>query len=99
MALMLAGVAGFFLFPRGSARAWFLALLGALLVTHFVFYGGARYHFPLLPFFVLFTAAALDARLRGVSRARGRAATLLVPLLWAGLLGIWAGELSVILSP
>lgn len=97
MAVMLAGVAGFFFFPRGSARAWLLALLGVLVATHFVFFGGARFHFPLLPFFALFTAAALDARLRGARRLRGRAAALLVPLAWAGLLGIWAGEAAVLL--
>jgi hypothetical protein len=94
---LLAGVLGFFLAPRGSARVWFLALLGVLVVTHFVFYGGPRYRFPLLPFFVLFAAAALDARLRGVPRVPGPMRSLAVIAGWAALLGIWAGELAIVL--
>jgi hypothetical protein len=97
MVAMLAGVLGFFLAPRGSARVWFLALLGVLVATHFAFYGGARYRFPLLPFFVLFAAAALDARFRAAPRAPGRLRPLAVIAAWSALLGIWAGELAVVL--
>ncbi|HET9252339.1 MAG TPA: hypothetical protein VFP58_09495 [Candidatus Eisenbacteria bacterium] len=99
MAVMLGGMLGFFLFPRAPARVWFLALLLGLLVVHFVFYGGARYHFPLMPFFVLFTAALLSARPAAVRdlRAGGRARTVALAVATACLMGIWAGEAAVVL--
>jgi hypothetical protein len=95
MALLLLGTIGFARVPIGPTRGWFLALLVALVATHFVFYGGARYHFPLMPFFVLFTAA-LVAGLPGSIRPHGRAATVSIAATWAGLLGIWAGEAAIL---
>jgi hypothetical protein len=96
MATMVMASLGFFLFPRGGVRAWFFALLGSLVVAHFVFYGGARYHFPLMPFLVLFAAVPLAGRAAEI-RPPGRRRALATAVAWACLLGIWAGEASVVL--
>ena len=95
MAFLLLGTLGFARIPMGPTRSWFLALLGAVVATHFVFFGGARYHFPLMPFFVLSTAAFATGFPESL-RPRGRAAVLLVTTICAGLLGIWAGEAALL---
>jgi hypothetical protein len=99
MAVMLGGMLGFFLSPRAGARVWFLALLLGLVTIHFVFYGGARYHFPLMPFLVLFTAMLLLAprtALRDL-HAGGRTRAVALAVASTCLLGIWAGEAAVVL--
>ena len=96
MAVMLGGLVGFSLLPRAGARVWFAALLLGLLVLHFVFYGGARYHFPLMPFLVLFTAALLTTRPSAL-RPAGRARTTTLAVACACLIGVWAGEAVVVL--
>jgi 4-amino-4-deoxy-L-arabinose transferase-like glycosyltransferase len=96
MAAMILGVPGFFLFPRGGVRAWFLALLGSLVVAHFIFYGGARYHFPLMPFLVLFAAIPLAGRAAEI-RPPGRRRDLAMAVAWTCLVGIWAGEATILL--
>jgi hypothetical protein len=99
MAVMLGGLLGFFLFPREAARVWFLALFLGLVTIHFVFYGGARYHFPLMPFLVLFTASVLTARRTALRdlQAGGRTRAVALAVATMCLLGIWAGEAAVVL--
>ena len=96
MAVMLAGIVAFSLLPRVGGRLLFAALLLDLVVLHFVFYGGARYHFPLMPFLVLFTAALLSTRPTEI-RTGGRARTVALAVACACLIGIWAGEAAIVL--
>jgi 4-amino-4-deoxy-L-arabinose transferase-like glycosyltransferase len=92
MLAALLGTLGFFFFPRGMTRGFFLALLFATLATHFMFYGGARYHAHLMPFLTLFAGAWISGR-RGESSVRlGRFAALTVGLVWLGLGAVWVAE-------
>jgi hypothetical protein len=95
LVFLLLGTLGLARTARGPTLAWFLALLGTLVSIHFTFYGGSRYHFPLMPFFVLFTAALVAGRPASL-RPPGRARALAVLVAWAGLLGIWAGEAAIL---
>ncbi|HEU5310592.1 MAG TPA: hypothetical protein VFV24_03980 [Candidatus Eisenbacteria bacterium] len=99
MVVTLGGLLGFFLYPRAATRVWFLALLLGLVTIHFVFYGGSRYHFPLTPFLVLFTAVLLTARRTALRdlHAGGRTRTVALAVATTFLLGVWAGEAAVVL--
>jgi 4-amino-4-deoxy-L-arabinose transferase-like glycosyltransferase len=95
---MLLGTLGLFSYPRGPTRAFFLAILGASLATYFVFYGGGRYHFPLMPFFVLFAAEWLFGRRARPGKPGWKMYTA-VAIIWAGLLGTWVAELVLVMRP
>ena len=97
--LLLTGLLGLLAAPRSDLKAALLALLGSWIAVHFVFYGGSRYHFPLMPLFAVYAAQVLARAAGGKSAAPGRltkrgwAAFL---TLSAGLLGVWAGEYWVV---
>lgn len=94
---MLFGILGVFSYPQGPTRAFFLALLATTLATSFVFYGGGRYHFPLMPFLVLFAAGWVGTtRSPQPPRLEGRRAVA-VAVIWTGLAGIWIAELATVL--
>jgi len=93
--LMLLGSLGFLIYPRDEVRATFLAVLGCWLATHFVFFGGSRFHFPLMPFFALFTAGVL-ADPAGAVRALAPRRIAATAVIWLGLLSIWAAEIATI---
>jgi 4-amino-4-deoxy-L-arabinose transferase-like glycosyltransferase len=96
---ILIGTLGLFAYPRGPTRAYFFAILGASLATYFVFYGGGRYHFPLMPFFVLFAADVLAGRRTlGPSRP-GWKTYVAIAVIWEGLLGVWISELVLVMRP
>ncbi len=95
---ILLGTLGLFAQPRGPTRAYFLAILGASLTTYFVFYGGGRYHFPLMPFFVLFAADWLTGR-RATPGKWGWKTYAVIALIWEGLLGVWIAELVLVMRP
>lgn len=88
---LLAGVVWFF----GSAqnRFWwaFTAILTSWLLIHFVFFGGGRFHFPLMPFFIVFAAQLLpDVKQRLHQFSRGRKVLAAIAVL--GLISIWIFE-------
>jgi len=95
---VLLGTLGLFTYPRGPTRACFLAFLGASLATYFVFYGGGRYHFPLMPFFVLFAADWLAGRRAGRPKP-GWKTVAAVACVWTALLGVWIAEIVVATRP
>ena len=95
---VLLGTLGLFAQPRGATRAYFLAFLGASLATHFVFYGGGRYHFPLMPFFVLFAAQWLSGQRAGPARP-GWKTFAAVALIWEALIGVWIAEIVLVMRP
>lgn len=68
----------------------FAALLMAILVSSFVFFGSSRFRFPLMPFFVLFGAQFLGERvpLHQVRRRDTLAAAAVAVL----ILAIWIAE-------
>jgi 4-amino-4-deoxy-L-arabinose transferase-like glycosyltransferase len=89
--IMIVGMFGFVASER-NFRWWiFFGLLSCWIVTHFLFFGGSRFHFPLLPFFALFAATVLpdfQKTLRTLSSVNK--AVFSVFLL--GLLAIWTAE-------
>lgn len=94
---MLLGTLGVFSYPRGPTRAFFFALLAATLTTSFVFYGGGRYHFPMMPFFVLFAAAWVAARRSHQPTGWDWRQGWVVAVVWIGLVGIWVGEFVTVI--
>lgn len=95
---ILLGTLGLFVQPRGPTRAYFLAILGASLATYFVFYGGGRYHFPLMPFFVLFAADWLTGRRAGDARP-GWKTYAAIAVIWEALIGVWIAEIVLVMRP
>lgn len=95
-AAMLLGTLGLFAQPRGPTRAYFFAILSASLAMYFVFYGGSRYHSPLMPFLVLFAASWLTGRRLGPEKPGWRSYAA-IALIWEGLLGVWIAELVLVM--
>jgi hypothetical protein len=56
-----AGILGFFFFPSGRKNEFrFVALLGAFwIAVHLVFFGNHRFHYPLMPLFILSATYAM----------------------------------------
>jgi len=96
---ILLGTLGLFVQPRGPTRAYFLAILGASLATYFVFYGGGRYHYPLMPFFVLFAADWLAGRRAAGPERPGWKTFAATAIIWEGLLGVWIAEAVLVMRP
>ena len=97
--VLLTGMLGLLAAPKSDLKAAFLALLGVWIAVHFVFYGGSRYHFPLMPLFALFAAQVMARATSGAEAAPGRLtrrAWVGYLLFTAGLLGVWAGEYWVV---
>ena len=93
--LLLTGILGALAAPRDDLKVALIAMVASWLAVHFVFYGGSRYHFPVMPLFALY-AGRLAARAQlgpgavpGTITRRGWAAFV---ILAAGLFGVWAGE-------
>jgi len=95
---MLLGTLGLFTQPRGPTRAYFLAFLGTSLAVYFVFFGGGRYHFPLMPFFVLFAAQWLAGGPTGPAKP-GWKTYAAVAVIWEALIGVWIAEIVLVLRP
>lgn len=101
VALLLTGMWGSLAAPRSDLKAAFLALLGSWIAVHFVFYGGSRYHFPLMPFFSVFAASVLAGATGAADQPPLRLRRwgwIAYALLVAGLCGVWAGEYWVVLG-
>jgi 4-amino-4-deoxy-L-arabinose transferase-like glycosyltransferase len=89
--LLLAGVVGFLAFPEPKLWWAFLVLLAAWLLTHGIFFGGSRFHFPLMPYFAAFGAwwlSYLPESFRGMSKTRKTLAAAAM----VGLMAVWAFE-------
>jgi 4-amino-4-deoxy-L-arabinose transferase-like glycosyltransferase len=91
--IILLACAGVFLSPPGDRRMHVLLLLPVAFVAgmHMLAFGHERYHLPLMPFLLLYAAAAVVQRSWNEIRENlSRAAAPLA--LSAGLLAIWGRE-------
>ena len=95
---ILLGTLGLFVQPRGPTRAYFLAFLGTSLAIYFVFFGGGRYHFPLMPFFALFAAEWLAGMRTGRAHPSWKT-YVAVALIWEALIGVWIAEIVLVMRP
>jgi 4-amino-4-deoxy-L-arabinose transferase-like glycosyltransferase len=89
--LLLAGIVGFLAFPEPKLRWSFFVLLGAWLLAHGVFFGGSRFHFPLMPFFAAFAAwwlSYLSEGFRSLSNTRKVLAAAAI----VALIALWTYE-------
>jgi hypothetical protein len=69
--IVLAGLFGFFSAERGILWWAVLSAFSSWIVVHAIFFGGGRFHFPLMPLFVVFAAQFLvepKSRYRSMSR-------------------------------
>jgi len=84
-------IAGIFGFSRTfSSSALILLLIGLWIFTHAVFFGGARFHFPILPLFAL-GATSIDISVLSKKRH------LLLPgILSTFLLILWTAEIYTV---
>jgi 4-amino-4-deoxy-L-arabinose transferase-like glycosyltransferase len=95
--LLIAGVVGFLGFPEPKLRWAFFILLAAWLFTHGIFFGGSRFHFPLMPYFAAFAAwwlSYLPESLRDLSKSRKALAAVAI----VALIAVWIYEGIVIYS-
>ncbi len=93
--ILIVGLFGFVTSKR-DLRWWiFFGLLSCWIATHVVFFGGSRFHFPLLPFFALFAAMILPNFQKTIQNSlpihKGVFGILLL-----GLLAIWTAEVLTI---
>ncbi|MBI3578028.1 MAG: hypothetical protein HY276_12380 [Ignavibacteriales bacterium] len=58
---LILGVMGFVAAPRDKFWLLTLVLFVSWIITHTIFFGGGRFHFPLMPFFVFFAAYFLTS--------------------------------------
>jgi len=95
--VVLLAIAGAFWAPRDGAYWFSCALFGTILLVHFVYFGGSRHHFPLMPIAVLFAASALGLRGGGWwKRSRWSIPVFLASGL--ALVTIWSYELILVYS-
>lgn len=94
--LLLLGIVGL-LNARMDTLWWLVVCLFACwIATHFIFFGGSRFHFPLMPLLVLFAApVALNLRESIIQWPRTKKVLLL--LMVGGLVAVWVAEFSTIL--
>jgi len=87
---MLTGVFGAFVVPPEDRRAhvFFLLLIGLVCAAHTLTFGHARYHLPLMPLVLTYSAAAM-ANLGTVWAARKRPWFWIAALVCAVLVASW----------
>jgi hypothetical protein len=95
--VILLGILGF-LSADKDALWWLVAsLFAGWLALHFVFFGGGRFHFPLIPFFAVYAAMVLgdvEAVVKKLSMVNWFASGLIVFL----LISIWVAEGIVVFN-
>jgi hypothetical protein len=93
--VLLVGIVGFIGAERDLLWWFVFALIACWLITHAVFFGGSRFHFPLMPFFALYAAPILPNPLHSLE-ALPRSARILFFVLTAGFFTIWTVEFYVV---
>jgi len=95
--LLIGSILGFLAFPDPKIRWLFVVLLGTWLLTHGIFFGGSRFHFPLMPYVAAFAAwwlSYLPESFRDLSKSR----KILAAVAIVALIAVWAYEAIVIYS-
>ena len=95
--VLLGGIIGLLIFPRDRLWWLILALLASWLATHFIVFGGSRFHFPLMPFMAGFAAhlvSHVNESMREYSRMRVMAAFVLL----ACCILVWIVEALTVLD-
>jgi 4-amino-4-deoxy-L-arabinose transferase-like glycosyltransferase len=94
--LLLLGIVG--LLNEQMDTLWWLVvcLFACWITTHFIFFGGSRFHFPLMPFLALF-AAPIALNIRKTITLWSPAKKVLLLVIVGGLVAVWAAEFSTIL--
>jgi len=96
-AILFAGFLGWS-FSIRNRQFWFtFSLLFALLAAHFVFFGGSRFHFIIMPFAVLYFSEVVVSFLKKELKLTGRQKVLLMTAFLV-LSAIWSYELFVVFS-
>jgi hypothetical protein len=86
--LVLAGLLGLVVRSGGTERIVFAALAASIVLVHVVTFGGSRFHFPWMPFFVLSAAGLADGG-RARTAPPAIAAALLVAVVFVS---VWIAE-------
>ncbi|MBI2619746.1 MAG: glycosyltransferase family 39 protein [Ignavibacteriales bacterium] len=66
--LLLTGLFGLFLSDNDIILRYFVIFFLLTILVHFVFFGGSRFHFPLMPFFALYSGEAVTMRKNDLQR-------------------------------
>lgn len=91
-ALLLAGVVGLIGSKRDSLSAFFLLFLATLATIHFIFFGGSRFHFPLMPFLAVYASLAV-LNGKSILAAIGLRSKVVLTFIVLALIALWIGEL------
>ena len=89
--LMIIGILGFLRLWPQDFTVLIILFTAALFAVHAVFFGGARFHFPLMPFLSLCAARVLphvNSHFKAITHRQKIIYALLVP----ALLGLWTYE-------
>ena len=95
-AALLVGFLGFISAKRTRLWYFFAALLTSLLCIHLTTFGGNRFHFPLMPFFVIFAINFLTDDALSFS-AMSRARKLVFGVAAASVCSVWIVEMFIVL--
>jgi 4-amino-4-deoxy-L-arabinose transferase-like glycosyltransferase len=93
--LLLLGIAGFLASERGRLFWFTTVLFASSLLVYFVFFGGSRFHFPLMPFAALYAAEAAVSLIDRRFVLSGKE-KLLFLLSSTALVSLWSYELILI---
>lgn len=93
--LLLLGIVGL-LNARMDTLWWLvICLFVCWIATHFIFFGGSRFHFPLMPFLALY-AAPVALNVRETITLLSPAKKVVLFVLVVGLVSVWTAEFSTL---
>lgn len=91
-ALLLTGIAGLFASQRDTLMALFFLFLASLLTIHLVFFGGSRFHFPLMPFLAVYASFAVFDY-KSILTTIGPPRKVVLAFTVLALIALWTAEL------
>ncbi len=100
VAIMICAIPGFVLLSRNARRTWMPVIIVCVLWigAHVVMYGGARYRFPLYPFFTIAAVQGWQFIFRDRSVSHSRFQIILLSLISFVLLAGWVAEAWILFS-
>lgn len=95
--LLILGTMGIAAAPRDKLW-WLIALFFASwIATHIIFFGGGRFHFPLMPFFALFAAYFLTSE-PGAFKKLSVITKAFIIVVILSLVSVWIYEATILLK-
>lgn len=94
--LLLLGIVGVFSAERDTLWWLFMGIVACWLFTHFVFFGGSRFHFPIMPFCASFAAQVITNVPSAIKRLTFLQ-RISFSIILVGLVSVWVAETYAVL--